>query len=281
MAAALSAHQSFVFRKPRGYCAIHTRIKELKVRSGPNDAEWRSKCCPLQALSCAGRSPLPPSPMYASHQASPPSRRTPSRRASSKPVPNPSDSPTASSVLPEFPDKQAPTFTSCLSIPVEGAVPIERTESSPATASHAVNGQGSTSESKRAPRKSKTDALQALQHHAQASNHSQDDLSDNMQDDAGVRVKLRDGPPISVKSKLDISTVKTPNPRASPSRPRERPFGLSDCPTFRPTPEQFKDPLAYIKSISENARTYGMCKIVPPLGWDMPFVTDTEVCSHP
>ena len=37
--------------------------------------------------------------------------------------------------------------------------------------------------------------------------------------------------------------------------------------------------MAYIKSISENARTYGMCKIVPPLGWDMPFVTDTEVRS--
>ena len=35
--------------------------------------------------------------------------------------------------------------------------------------------------------------------------------------------------------------------------------------------------MAYIKSISENARTYGMCKIIPPLGWDMPFVTDTEV----
>ncbi|THH33534.1 hypothetical protein EUX98_g693 [Antrodiella citrinella] len=182
-----------------------------------------------------------------------------------------------SSILPEFFDKQAPTFTSCLSIPVEGAISIERPDLAQASTAHAVNGQSSTSDSKRAPRKSKTDALQALQHHAQASNSPQDDLPDNMHDDAGVRVRLRDGPPISVKSTLNMSSVKTPKQRTPPSRPRERPFGLSDCPTFRPTPEQFKDPMAYIKSISENARTYGMCKIVPPLGWDMPFVTDTEL----
>ncbi|THH02163.1 hypothetical protein EW026_g654 [Hermanssonia centrifuga] len=61
-----------------------------------------------------------------------------------------------------------------------------------------------------------------------------------------------------------------------PSKPKERPFGLTDCPTFRPTPEQFKDPMAYVRSISENAKSYGMCKIIPPLGWAMPFVTDTE-----
>ncbi|KAF7794096.1 hypothetical protein EIP86_005226, partial [Pleurotus ostreatoroseus] len=74
-----------------------------------------------------------------------------------------------------------------------------------------------------------------------------------------------------------MSSVKTPNPRNIPSKPKERPFGLTDCPTFRPTPEQFTDPMAYIKSVSENAKSYGMCKIIPPLGWSMPFVTDTEI----
>lgn len=118
----------------------------------------------------------------------------------------------------------------------------------------------------------------ALHHHAQSSNPGQEDLSDTLGEETGVKINLREGPPIRVTSTLDMSSVKTPNPRNTPSKPRERPFGLTDCPTFRPTPEQFKDPLAYIKSISENARTYGMCKIVPPLGWNMPFVADTEVC---
>lgn len=235
---------------------------------------------PLHALPCAGTTLLPPSPMASIH-ASPPSRRTPARRASSRPIPPDADSPRLASAVPDFSDKHTPTFTSCLSIPVEGARPIDRVDSSPASSSHTPNGHSAVAEPKRAPRKSKTDALQALQHHAQASNHPQDDLSDSMHDDAGVRVKLRDGPPISVRSKLDMATVKTPSSRSAPSRPRERPFGLSDCPTFRPTPEQFKDPMAYIKSISENARTYGMCKIVPPMGWNMPFVTDTEVRTHP
>ncbi len=90
-------------------------------------------------------------------------------------------------------------------------------------------------------------------------------------------MKLRDGPPIGVNPVLDLSSVKTPNPRNMPLKPKERPFGLTDCPTFRPTPEQFKDPMAYVRSISENAKSYGMCKIIPPLGWAMPFVTDTEV----
>lgn len=36
--------------------------------------------------------------------------------------------------------------------------------------------------------------------------------------------------------------------------------------------------MTYIRSITEKALNYGICKIVPPVGWKMPFVTDTEVC---
>ena len=64
--------------------------------------------------------------------------------------------------------------------------------------------------------------------------------------------------------------------REAPSDPR--PFGLTDCPQFYPTVEEFKDLMAYIESISPKAKDYGICKIVPPQGWKMPFVTDTEVC---
>jgi histone demethylase JARID1 len=90
--------------------------------------------------------------------------------------------------------------------------------------------------------------------------------------------KYRNTAPIPVSPKLDLSSVKTSTPR----RPKEegfqdpRLFGLSDCPSYYPTPDEFKDPMAYIKSISQDAEAYGICKIVPPEGWKMPFVTDTE-----
>ena len=61
----------------------------------------------------------------------------------------------------------------------------------------------------------------------------------------------------------------------------KRPFGLEDCPVFYPTVDEFKDPMAYVRSISTTAQNYGICKIVPPVGWKMPFVTDTEVRQIP
>ncbi|TFY58942.1 hypothetical protein EVG20_g7972, partial [Dentipellis fragilis] len=79
---------------------------------------------------------------------------------------------------------------------------------------------------------------------------------------------------IPVRARLDLASVKTASPREQPRGPR--PFGLSDVPVFYPTLEEFKDPMAYIGRISEKARAYGMCKVVPPEGWKMPFVTDTE-----
>jgi [histone H3]-trimethyl-L-lysine4 demethylase len=50
--------------------------------------------------------------------------------------------------------------------------------------------------------------------------------------------------------------------------------GIADAPVFRPTPEQFKDPLAYIASIRAEAQAFGIAKIVPPADWRPPFVHD-------
>ncbi|KAF7793618.1 hypothetical protein EIP86_004732, partial [Pleurotus ostreatoroseus] len=200
------------------------------------------------------------------HQGSPP-RPTPvdgpssARRPS---LPASSSTPTRPRPSAEFSAKPQATFTTCLDILVDGALALDKTEQT-ASASRRDGLLSPTSEPKRAPRKCKTEAMAALNAH----NHDQDDMK-------GARIKLREGPPIRVSAELDMSSVKTPNPRSIPSKPKERPFGLTDCPTFRPTPEQFTDPMAYIKSISENAKSYGMCKIIPPLGWSMPFVTDTE-----
>ncbi|KAF9814375.1 hypothetical protein IEO21_05109 [Rhodonia placenta] len=203
---------------------------------------------------------------------SPPSRGTPARRGRS---PRSSTASPGGIALP-VPNSAKPpnTFTTCLSISVEGAVPIERLEITSANGNGDASAQASGSDSKRAPRKSKTDAIAALQSHAQSS--GQEDLADMVNEDGAIQINLREGPPIPVKPALDMSTVKTPNRQWEAPQNVERPFGLTDCPVFRPTLEQFKDPLAYIKSISEKAKAYGMCKIVPPLGWEMPFVTDTE-----
>mmetsp|Transcript_33088 Transcript_33088/g.76253 ORF Transcript_33088/g.76253 Transcript_33088/m.76253 type:complete len:120 (-) Transcript_33088:81-440(-) len=54
-----------------------------------------------------------------------------------------------------------------------------------------------------------------------------------------------------------------------------RPQGNLDipyAPTFYPTIEEFSvNPLVYIDSISPIARKFGICKIVPPKGWNPPM----------
>lgn len=87
--------------------------------------------------------------------------------------------------------------------------------------------------------------------------------------------------PLSVRrsAPLDLSTVER---RGQPSAAREpvrrvRPHGLQEAPTFRPTEEEFKDPLEYIQKIAPEGQKYGICRIIPPDNWNPPFAVDTEV----
>lgn len=78
---------------------------------------------------------------------------------------------------------------------------------------------------------------------------------------------------------LDLSTVER---RGQPNGPREptkrvRPHGLPEAPTFRPTEEEFRDPVAYIQKIAVEGKKYGICRVIPPEGWQPPFAIDTEV----
>ncbi|MCJ1475760.1 hypothetical protein MMC13_004424 [Lambiella insularis] len=77
---------------------------------------------------------------------------------------------------------------------------------------------------------------------------------------------------------LDMSTVER---RGHPLAVREtnkrvRPHGLQEAPTFRPTEEEFKDPMAYMRKIAAEGRKYGICKIIPPENWNPSFAIDTE-----
>lgn len=165
---------------------------------------------------------------------------------------------------------------SSLDILVEGTIPIE-SENSKSSEAEPATSSTPTDSPKRAPRKSKTDALAALNNQARSSSAGPDEM-DTTED---FSQRYRGTAPISVSPHLDLSSVKTTTPR----RPKEeefqdpRLFGLSDCPSYYPTQDEFKDPMAYIKSISEEAKEFGIAKIVPPEGWKMPFVTDTEVCK--
>ena len=56
--------------------------------------------------------------------------------------------------------------------------------------------------------------------------------------------------------------------------------GLSDLekvPTFRPSEEDFTDPVTYIDSIREKAEPFGMCCIVPPASWKMESKVNEEI----
>ncbi|KAL0580509.1 hypothetical protein V5O48_001496 [Marasmius crinis-equi] len=207
--------------------------------------------------------------MHASNSSSTP-RGTPSRRGRSPQVSSPSPAQSSSSSLPPHAGQSTPSFFSCLSIPVEGAIPIEDEEDESAL----TKPTSSATESKRAPRKSKTDAINAL--NAQTKTALVD--IDDSQPMSVLAERYENAPPIPVSPVLDLSTVKTPQAKRQPPSPlpEPRPFGLEDCPEYYPSAEEFKDPMTYIRSIVNQAKEYGICKIIPPEGWNMPFVTDTE-----
>lgn len=219
--------------------------------------------------------------MSSGSQQSPNGRATPSRRVGrqSSATGAKSDADAGNSghfsyVSDNADDKQAATFTSSLSIAVEGTIPIDKPgEDKPAAQASA---HAHAAEVKRTPRKSKTEALVAL---ARAGSLSDDEERPPVVEITKSQPVLN-AAPIPVSLALDMQKVRTTAPRNAPSRSKTRMFELEDCPIYHPSIEEFKDPLKYIQSIHSKAQSYGIIKIVPPEGWKMPFVTDTEVSQR-
>uniref|UniRef100_A0A060TA64 ARAD1D24640p n=1 Tax=Blastobotrys adeninivorans TaxID=409370 RepID=A0A060TA64_BLAAD len=76
---------------------------------------------------------------------------------------------------------------------------------------------------------------------------------------------------------LVMGTVKWPKSEFEPESNEPRLFGVETAPTYRPSQEEFVDPVRFIESIAPEAKKYGVAKIIPPPTYTHPFVLDTEM----
>ncbi|OLY84697.1 Lysine-specific demethylase lid [Smittium mucronatum] len=66
----------------------------------------------------------------------------------------------------------------------------------------------------------------------------------------------------------------------NPKAHRPNYFDLPEAKTYYPNEIEFRDPLAFIRSIRQEAEKHGICKIVPPKDWKPQFSIDINVTAN-
>ncbi|KZT62830.1 hypothetical protein CALCODRAFT_552334 [Calocera cornea HHB12733] len=171
-----------------------------------------------------------------------------------------------------------PALVSSLEINVEhyGAFPRKQ-HPDPPSAAQVSQDPASAPARGRPSRKAKLDALMALNARSESPEIlTQPAPARGMVSVNAPSVAFSKRPESIQAPKLNMATIKqasTPKPKSNGAGGI---FGLDECPTFRPSEADFRDPMRYISSIAPIGKQYGICKIVPPETWHMPFVTDTE-----
>ncbi|CAI2161535.1 6629_t:CDS:2 [Funneliformis geosporum] len=82
-------------------------------------------------------------------------------------------------------------------------------------------------------------------------------------------IRLKEVEPI-ISEPFDFTTVRTEYQYKDPPK-ESRIINIPDAPTLYPTPEEFRNPYAYIESIADIGHRYGIVKIIPPEGWRPSF----------
>jgi len=79
---------------------------------------------------------------------------------------------------------------------------------------------------------------------------------------------------------LDLSAVERrgqPTQAKDPGPKRTRLHEIAEAPVYRPTEDEFRDPMEYMHKIAPEGRKYGIVKIIPPKSWEPTFAIDTTV----
>lgn len=80
---------------------------------------------------------------------------------------------------------------------------------------------------------------------------------------------------------LDLNSVERKGRQADglhASSQRQHINGVTEAPTFRPTEEEWREPMEYMQKIAAEGMQYGIIKIKPPDSWNPDFAVDTTVC---